>query len=86
MFQWAFERTTKDMAASGPTTMKIMVVSPPDGNIFTLGAKRFRGAEVLPTEAYCLFTSKVVPTDQFDWSWIKLLGCSRALWIRTVKS
>ena len=31
IFQGAFERMTKDMTASGPTTMKIMVVAPPDG-------------------------------------------------------
>ena len=92
--------------------MKIMVVAPPNGNIFTLGAKRFRCAEVLPTEvspsqlycrstsassvqigsflcrcdfdvpcdcrqrsaAYCLFTSRVGPTDQFDWFMDKIVG------------
>ena len=31
IFQRAFERTTKDMTASGPTTVKIMVVAPPNG-------------------------------------------------------
>ena len=61
------ERMTQDMTASAPSTLKIMVVAPPDGNIITVGAKRLRCAEVLPTEAYCLFTSKVGPTDQFDW-------------------
>ena len=44
---------TKDTTVTAPSTMKIMVVAPPDGNIFTVGAKRFRYAEVLPTEA-CL--------------------------------
>ena len=32
--------------------MKIKVVAPPDGNIFTVGAKRFHCAEVLPTEVF----------------------------------
>ena len=96
---------TKDTTLTAPSTMKIMVVAPPNGNIFTVAAKRFRCAEVLPTEvspsqlysrstsassvqigsflcrcdfdvpcdcrqrsaAYCLFTSKVGSTDQFDW-------------------
>ena len=31
---------TKDMTASAPSTLKIMVVAPPDGNIITVGAKR----------------------------------------------
>ena len=35
---------------------------------------RFRRAKVLPTEAYCLFTSKVGPTDQFDWFMDKIVG------------
>ena len=34
---------------------------------------RFRRAKVLPTEAYCLFTSKVGPTDQFDWFMDKIV-------------
>ena len=38
-FQEVFERITKDMTASAPSTMKIKVVAPPDGNIFTVGAK-----------------------------------------------
>ena len=53
MFQGAFERMTKDKTVTDPSTMKIKVVAPPDGNIFTVGAKRFHCAEVLPTEA-CL--------------------------------
>ena len=40
----------KDTTAAAPSTMKIKVVAPPDGNIFTVGAKRFHCAEVLPTE------------------------------------
>ena len=74
MFQWVFERMTKDTTLTASSTMKIMVVAPPNGNIFTVGAKRFRCAEVLPTEAYCLFTSKVGPTDQFDWLMDKIVG------------
>ena len=35
------ERMTKDMTASAPSTLKIIVVAPPDGNIITVGAKRF---------------------------------------------
>ena len=41
------ERMTKDMTAAAPSTLKIMVVAPPDGNIFTVGPKRFHCAEVL---------------------------------------
>ena len=40
MFQEVYERMTKDMTASAPCTLKIMVVAPPDGNIITVGAKR----------------------------------------------
>ena len=49
---------TKDTTVTAPSTMKIRV---------TVGAKRFYCAEMQPTEAYCLFTSKVGPTDHFDW-------------------
>ena len=52
MFQGAFERMTKDTTVTAPSTMKIKVVAPPDGNIFTVGAKRFRCAEVLPAEVF----------------------------------
>ena len=48
--QWVFERMTKDTTLTAPSTMKIMVVAPPIGNIFTVGAKRFRCAEVLATQ------------------------------------
>ena len=48
--QWVFERMTKDTTLTAPSTMKIMVVAPPNGNIFTVGAKRFRYAEVLATQ------------------------------------
>ena len=41
MFQGAFERMTKDTTVTAPSTMKVKVVAPPDGNIFTVGAKRF---------------------------------------------
>ena len=37
-----FERMTRDTTVTAPSTMKFMVVAPPDGNIFTVGAKRFR--------------------------------------------
>ena len=40
MFQEVYERMTKDMTASAPSALKIMVVAPPDGNIITFGAKR----------------------------------------------
>ena len=50
MFQGAFERMMKDTTLTAPSTMKIKVVAPPDGNIFTVGAKRFHCAEVLPAE------------------------------------
>ena len=40
MFQEVLERMTKVL-----TAMKIKVVAPPDGNIFTVGAKRFRCAD-----------------------------------------
>ena len=43
---------TKDISASAPCTMQIKVVAPLDGNIFTVGAKRFHCAEVLPTEVF----------------------------------
>ena len=52
MFQWVFVRMTKDTTLTAPSTMKIMVVAPPNGNIFSVGAKRFRRAEVLPTEVF----------------------------------
>ena len=39
MFQEVYERMTKDMTASAPSALKIMVVAPPDGNIVTFGAK-----------------------------------------------
>ena len=48
-----FERMAKVTTLTAPSTMKIMVVAPPNGNIFSVGAKRFHCAEVLPTEA-CL--------------------------------
>ena len=32
---------TKDTTASAPSTMKIKVVAPSHGNIFTVGAERF---------------------------------------------
>ena len=44
---WIVERMTKVFTASAPSTMKIMVVAPPDENIFTVGCKCFRCAEVL---------------------------------------
>ena len=65
---------TKDTILTVPSTMMNMVVAPPNENIFSVGAKRFRRAEVLPTEAYCLFTSKVGPTDPFDWFMDKIVG------------
>ena len=37
----------KALTASAPSAMKIILVSPPDGEIFTVGAKRFWCAEVL---------------------------------------
>ena len=43
---WVVGRVTKDFTASAPSTMKIIVVAPPDGNIFTVGCKCFRYAEV----------------------------------------
>ena len=85
MFQWVFVRMTKDTTLTAPSTLKIMVVAPPNGNIFSVGAKRFRRAEVLPTEAYCLFTSKVGSTEHFDW-FMDYFVYSRALWFRTLKS
>ena len=44
---------TKDTTVTAPSTMKVKVVAPPEGNTITVGAKRFHCAEVLPTEA-CL--------------------------------
>ena len=124
-----FERMTRDTTVTAPSTMKFMVVAPPDGNIFTVGAKRFRCTEVLPTEVspsqlYCrseeqcrrvtsassvqdgsfcvvatlmslatagrcllpLHFQGCPPRISLTGSWIKLFCCSRALWIRTVKS
>ena len=43
---------TKDTTATAPSTMKIKVVVPRDGNIFTVGAKRFHCAEALPTKVF----------------------------------
>ena len=37
-----FERMTRDTTVTAPSTMKFMVIAPPGGNIFTVGAKRFR--------------------------------------------
>ena len=42
-----FERMTKELTASFPFRLKIKVVAPPDVNMFTVGVKRFRHAEVL---------------------------------------
>ena len=42
-----FERMTKELTASFPCRLKIKVVAPPDVNMFTVGVKRFRHAEVL---------------------------------------
>ena len=50
MFKGDFERMTKETTVTAPSTIKVKVVAPPDGNIFTFGAKRFHCAEVLPTE------------------------------------
>ena len=44
---WIVERMTKVFTASAPSTMKIMVVAPPEENIFTVRCKCFRCAEVL---------------------------------------
>ena len=47
MFQDGFEHMTKKLMVPAPSAMKIMVVAPPGGNIFNVGAiKRFRCAEV----------------------------------------
>ena len=54
---------TKDMTASAPSTMKIKVVAPPDGNIFTVGTKRFHCAEVLPTEVFAVVWLMVRPVS-----------------------
>ena len=40
MFQGVFERMAKVTTVTAPSTMKIKVVAPPDGTIFTVGAKR----------------------------------------------
>ena len=37
MFAEVCERMTKELTASVPSTMKIIVVAPPDGNIFVVG-------------------------------------------------
>ena len=37
MFPEVCERMTKELTASVPSTMKIIVVPPPDGNIFAVG-------------------------------------------------
>ena len=55
-FQEASERMTKDTTASAPSTVKMKVVAPSNGNIFTVGAKRFHCEEVLPTEVFAVPT------------------------------
>ena len=60
MFQEAFERMTKDTTVTAPFTMKIKVVAPPGGNIFTVGAKRFHCAEVLPREVFAVPVSLLI--------------------------
>ena len=47
------ERVTKDMTASAPSTLKIMVVAPPDGNIITVGAKPLHMLARQMTEPAC---------------------------------
>ena len=85
MFQEASERMTKDTTMTAPSTIKIKVVAPPDGNIFTDGAKRFHCAEVLPTEVYrwilpnlhlhAIGAALVVPTqEQADYSGVRVGG------------
>ena len=47
IFQQAFERMTKDMTASAPSTLKFMVVAPLDGRSPPLAPNAFHCAEVL---------------------------------------
>ena len=59
-----FERMTKELTASAPSAMKIKVVAPPDDNILTVGAQRFRCAEVLfPSKVNKLLDGNIFTVD-----------------------
>ena len=66
MFQEVYERVTKELTASAPSAMKIRAVAPPDGEIITVGAKRFRCVEVLLQQSFDELTARrwtvTVPT------------------------
>ena len=57
------ERMTKDMTASVPSTLKIIVVAPTEGNIITVGAKRFcslhRYRHLQCDRVYCCLCDRV---------------------------
>ena len=85
MFQEAFERMTKDTTATAPFTMKIKGGCPPIGNIFTVDAKRFHCAEVLPTEVFAvvwLMGRPVSKSQQFQCKeQLRFVSASRFLFV-----
>ena len=66
-----FEHMTKELTASAPSATKIKVVAPTDGNIFNVGAERFRCAEVL-----FLPKTREIPDGNFFTVCVKSFRCA----------
>ena len=74
MFREGLERTTKELAASAPSTMKIKVVAPPDLDAITLPLRE----GVVPATRRLIYTCTPAPHFSFTKlaAWPRV-GCAR---------